>query len=319
MGQQPQQKLLGLKIDIDTYRGTKEGVPALIALLKKHRAFATFYFSLGPDQTGRALKRIFRPGFFKKVSRTSVLKHYGLKTVLYGTILPSPYISKKCSKVMNEVAQNNFEVGIHTYNHIKWQDYVTNKNYDWTKKEMDLAAGEFALVFKEMSKTHAAAGWQINDHAIKIENSMKFDYCSDTRGKTPFLPIIEGKLINCPQIPTTLPTLDELIGVNGIDEKNVHDYILSLTEAKDSFASSPTASTSSTIQVYTLHAELEGMLFKEIFEKLLIGWKKQNYNLVSLKTIYNHLMTTNNKLPHNKITMGEISGRSGVVALQQQD
>ena len=46
---------------------------------------ATFLFSMGPDHTGRAPKRIFRPGFMKKVRRTSVRSNYGLKTLLYGT------------------------------------------------------------------------------------------------------------------------------------------------------------------------------------------------------------------------------------------
>ena len=56
-------KYLALKIDVDTLKGTRLGVPALIELLKKHRAGATFLFSLGPDHTGRAIKRVFRKGF----------------------------------------------------------------------------------------------------------------------------------------------------------------------------------------------------------------------------------------------------------------
>ena len=48
--------LLALKIDVDTLRGTREGVPNLVVLLKKYGADATFLFSLGPDHTGRAIK-----------------------------------------------------------------------------------------------------------------------------------------------------------------------------------------------------------------------------------------------------------------------
>ncbi|TMH26152.1 MAG: 4-deoxy-4-formamido-L-arabinose-phosphoundecaprenol deformylase, partial [Betaproteobacteria bacterium] len=51
---------LALKVDVDTYRGTRRGVPRLVELLKKHGAGATFLFSLGPDHTGRAIKRVFR-------------------------------------------------------------------------------------------------------------------------------------------------------------------------------------------------------------------------------------------------------------------
>jgi len=64
---------LALKIDVDTLRGTREGVPALAELLRKHGADATFLWSLGPDHTGRAIRRVLRPGFVGKVQRTSVL------------------------------------------------------------------------------------------------------------------------------------------------------------------------------------------------------------------------------------------------------
>ncbi len=62
-------RLLALKIDVDTYRGTRVGIPALVEALQRHGANATFLWSLGPDHTGRAIKRVFRPGFMKKKCR----------------------------------------------------------------------------------------------------------------------------------------------------------------------------------------------------------------------------------------------------------
>ena len=76
-----------MKIDVDTYRGTREGVPALVSLLERHGAGATFLFSLGPDHTGRAIKRALRPGFMNKVGRTSVVSHYGVRTLLYLSLI----------------------------------------------------------------------------------------------------------------------------------------------------------------------------------------------------------------------------------------
>ncbi|XLM21240.1 4-deoxy-4-formamido-L-arabinose-phosphoundecaprenol deformylase, partial [Chromobacterium piscinae] len=84
-----------MKIDVDTWRGTREGVPRLMEALRRHQAGATFLFSLGPDHTGRAIKRVFRPGFLSKVSRTSVVEHYGIRTLLYGTVLPGPDIGRR--------------------------------------------------------------------------------------------------------------------------------------------------------------------------------------------------------------------------------
>ena len=86
---------IALKVDVDTLRGTLEGVPSLLRMLARRKTRATFLFSLGPDHTGRALKRIFRPGFLAKVRRTSVGSNYGLKTLLYGTLLPGPDIGRR--------------------------------------------------------------------------------------------------------------------------------------------------------------------------------------------------------------------------------
>ena len=36
---------LALKIDVDTYHGTRKGVPRLVELLRKHGAGATFFFT----------------------------------------------------------------------------------------------------------------------------------------------------------------------------------------------------------------------------------------------------------------------------------
>src|SRR6188472_4706783 len=104
---------LALKIDVDTFRGTREGVPRLVEILQRHQAGATFLFSLGPDHTGRAIKRALRPGFMQKVGRTSVVEHYGIRTLLYGTLLPGPDIGRRCAQTLRRVRDAGFEVGIH--------------------------------------------------------------------------------------------------------------------------------------------------------------------------------------------------------------
>jgi len=294
---------LALKIDVDTYRGTREGVPRLVEILQKHEAGATFLFSLGPDHTGRAIKRVFRPGFMKKVSRTSVVEHYGLKTLMYGTLLPGPDIGKRCGDIMRAVRDDGFEVGIHCYDHIKWQDYVAKQDGVWTTREMKRACDRFEQIFGEPAKVHGAAGWQMNVHALRLEQHLGFDYCSDTRGTHPFIPIWNAEIVACPQLPTTLPTLDEVLGIGGITPDNVAQHLLSLTGKQP-----PTG------HVYTLHAELEGMKLAGAFDELLTGWKAQGYELVSLRQYYEGLELYD--LPRHEVIMGEIPGRSGVLAFQ---
>jgi len=297
---------VALKIDVDTYRGTREGVPRLLDILARHNAGATFLFSLGPDHTGRAIKRVFRRGFLKKVSRTSVTAHYGFKTLMYGTLLPGPDIGRTCADVMRQVRDRGFEVGIHTWDHIKWQDTVANADAAWTERQMRLAADRFTEIFGEPALVHGAAGWQMNSHAFRIAQRLGFHYGSDTRGTGPFLPIIRGEPIPCPQLPTTLPTLDELIGIDDVTEVNVAEAVLKASE------NAPAGS-----HVYTLHAELEGGKLAPAFEAILDGWKARRVELVSMRDLLASLDI--HRLPHHEIAYGEIPGRSGTLALQGKE
>src|SRR3954471_23648482 len=138
---------LALKVDVDTDRGTREGVPNLLADLKDVGAPACLLFSLGPDQTGRAITRVLRPGFFKKVSRTGVVQIYGVRTLLNGTLLPAPHIGRRNESVMRSVRDAGFEVGIHCYNHYRWQDYLPRMSIAEVSREFEAARAEFRRIF----------------------------------------------------------------------------------------------------------------------------------------------------------------------------
>ena len=297
------ERQLALKIDVDTWRGTREGVPRLLDLLQRHKARATFLFSLGPDHTGRAIKRVFRKGFLQKVSRTSVVEHYGLRTLMYGTLLPGPDIGRREAALMRSVRDAGHEVGIHCWDHIRWQDNVAGQSASWTQREMQQAAARFKEIFGTPALTHGAAGWQMNPAALALEHELGFEYASDVRGSTPFQPVNEaGEVVGVPQLPTTLPTLDELIGLDGLDASNVHRNLLERTADQ------------AQSHVYTLHAELEGMRLSDTFERLLGGWQQQGYVLGSCKDLFDSIDKT--RLPRHRVIMGELAGRSGVLALQ---
>lgn len=78
---------LALKIDIDTFQGTKYGTPNLLRLLKELNIKATFFTSLGPDNSGKAIIRVFTKGFLKRMAKLGPVKTYGFKTMFYGTFL----------------------------------------------------------------------------------------------------------------------------------------------------------------------------------------------------------------------------------------
>ncbi len=292
-----------LKIDVDTLHGSRIGVPRLARMLDAAQAQATFLFSLGPDHTGWALRRLFRPGFFSKVSRTSVLKHYGLRTLLYGTLLPGPDIGRRCGAELRAIAQAGFECGIHCWDHVYWQDNVRERDSAWTQQQMQQAYQRFTEIFDKRPTTHGAAGWQMNASAFHQLDDWQLLYASDGRGHSPYRLSIDGTTLAHIQMPTTLPTLDELIGLQDIHTDNVAAHLLQRTahHQRD--------------EVFTLHAELEGQLLAPIFQQLLDGWRAQGHQLISMANYYGQLKPLT--LPIEPLHWGSISGRSGEVILQK--
>jgi len=168
---------------------------------------------------------------------------------------------------------------------------------------MRRACERYTEIFREPPRTHGAAGWQMNVHALRRTQRLGFDYCSDGRGTHPHLPVWNAEPVRCPQIPTTLPTLDELIGIDGIDEANVAAHLLART--RESTAGD---------HVFTLHAELEGMCLAPAFEQLLLGWKAQGWTLGPTRSLYDAVEPM--ALPRCMVGPGTVPGRSGTLLVQ---
>lgn len=300
---------IALKVDVDTLRGTKEGVPNLARTLTRFGLKATFLFSLGPDHTGWALKRVFRPGFLKKVSRTSVVEHYGIKTLLYGVLLPGPDIGKKAAAEMRAIDQAGHEVGIHTWDHVAWQDAVRSKDAKWTKTQMQKSWNRFVEIFGHAPATFGAAGWQMNEAAFEQLDQWGMKYSSDGRAEPNLMPyrlaLPHGRAKHV-QYPTTLPTFDELIGVDGADEFDSVKKLLEMTQSNPND------------QVFTLHAELEGQKLLPAFEQLLAGWLNQGHDLVTMGELHDSWDNTKqlDKIAVLPVSWGEIPNRSGELIIQ---
>jgi undecaprenyl phosphate-alpha-L-ara4FN deformylase len=294
---------LALKIDVDTERGTRLGIPGLLAVLGKYNIPATFLLSLGPDNTGRAIRRIFRPGFFKKVSRTSVLKVYGWRTLLNGVLWPGPHIGKRHGEIMRQAQDKGHEVGIHCYDHIRWQDGLATMTLQEVRDDLNRARCVFQDVFGMEAITAGAAGWQANSYSLQAYDEAGFLYGSDCRGHTPFFPKIKNQTFRTLQVPTTLPTLDELLGRPEYPLEGLVGHYISLLQPHK-------------LNVLTIHTELEGMLYRNWFEALMKACKAKGVQFVLLGDTARDLLKNKDALPVCELAQGEIDGRSGTVALQ---
>jgi undecaprenyl phosphate-alpha-L-ara4FN deformylase len=294
---------VALKVDVDTERGTREGVPALVEHLRARGIPACFLFSLGPDNTGKAIRRIFRPGFFSKVSRTSVVQIYGLRTLLNGTLLPAPHIGRRHEKTMRAVLAAGFEVGIHCHDHFRWQDYVTTMELEAVREEFESARAEFRRIFGVEAATAGAPGWQTCPNGRTVYDEANLLYSSDSRGTHPFFPRMGGVIGKTLEMPSTLPTFDELMGRPEFPDAEIPaHYAASLRADRPN--------------VFTIHAELEGMAKRELFDRVLEAMAARGATFVRLDDLAREVLANPATIPVEELVMAPIDGRSGLVATQ---
>ena len=287
---------LGLRIEVATLRGTRKAVPRLAAALTEARAGATFLFSLGPDHTGRAL------GSLPRVPR---LKCYGLAALLSGTLLPGADIGSRGAEAMRSVRAQGFEAGILAYDRVRWLKRVAGAGEAWTAAAMRRARERYEEIFGTPALTHGAPGWRMNRYAFRYTQRLGFQHCSDTRGTRPFIPVVRGEIAACPQLPTTLPTLDELLAEGVTPDEAVRRL---LDASRDP---APTG------HVYALRAEVEGTVFAPALRALLAGWHALGYHVVSLHDYAAGLDLS--RLPRRIVAEQPLPGARGAVATEGRD
>ncbi len=296
-------KVIGLKVDVDTFWGMRQGVPALLSLFKKYDIHGSFFVPMGKDHTGWTVKRVFtKKGFLKKANRVGVLETYGFTTLMYGLLLPGPEIVKKNAQLLKKIKEDGHEVGIHGYDHVYWHDHIRHCDKEKTEEEIEKALSVYKETLGERPLSFAAPGWMINNHALRYFQEKGFIYTSDTRGTSPFFPKIGGEKFDVIQIPSTLPTLDEVVGIAGTDIFSLTEYFLnSLTEG---------------LNILTVHTELEGKRWLGFLEAFIETTLRRDFQYKKLLDIAIECRETM-VIPTCEIVDGYVEGRAGEVSCQQ--
>ncbi len=292
---------IGLRIDVDTLRGTRYGVPSLCRVLAAHSVRATFFFSVGPDNMGRNLWRLLNPAFLSKMLRTEASDLYGWDILLMGTLGPGPLIWKRTADVIHAAAKEGHEVGLHAWDHYRWQRYIEKMDALEIFRGLETGFKILTDITGSPPVCSAAPAWKCTDEALRAKSGLPFLFNSDCRGKSVFLPVPESPHAVQPQIPVTLPTYDEVIGKDGITDSNYNDYLLSVISEEG-------------INVLTIHAEVEGIARLKLFGSFM---KKAREKGVTFSTL-GDLLPLMGDLNSHHIEKKEFSGREGWVSVQME-
>jgi len=292
---------IALKIDANTYVGTRDGIPRILDILGRHGIRGTFYFTMGPDNTAKAIRRIVtQRGFLRAAARLGTPSLYGMRTLLSGFLIPPPLIGAQAADTIRQTVAAGHEVGTHGWDHVKWHDLLP-----WIPKNMlALELGRACALFEEILgrrvKTVAAPGWQVSADSLEIQDAMYLAYASDCRGNCPFLPVMEGRQFATLQVPTTMPTLDELIVSRQATRHNGAERLMAHLRPG--------------LNVQTVQAEIEGGTMAYSFEEFIKRLQGAGARFATLGEVAEE--ARQGHIPRCLVSMGEIAGRPGRVAVQ---
>lgn len=291
---------IGLRIDVDTYRGTKIGVPALCSMLQAENIKASFFFSVGPDNMGRHLWRLLKPAFLWKMLRTDAAGLYGWDIIFMGTCWPGPLIGRNLKNIIKAASDQGHETGLHAWDHQGWQAKIDKMNAADFQKALKKGYDELSAITGRPVSCSAVPGWKSNDTVLEEKAKLPFFYNSDTRGDSIFYPLVNGAPLKQAQVPVTMPTYDELLGRNGVTRENYNDKMLSFIKQDG-------------LNVLTIHAEAEGISCADMFRDFIRKAKAMGAEFVPLGELVKNTAT----IPNLKAVKNEIPGREGWVSCQE--
>lgn len=192
-------KIVASRILVDTAKAYSEGVPRLLDLMDTLGMRGSFFFGMGTESRGSAISKL---------------------------IGKEPDIMASVPGILRDVYRRGQDCGICGWNPLEWEARLEKLKDTTLESDMKRAVEMFARRAGARPSGFAAPGWRTGYMSLRIQDEMRFKYCSDTFGLYPYLPRISWKTFSTVQIPSTLPPVESVL--KGLNSQEIRSALSAL-------------------------------------------------------------------------------------------
>ena len=237
----------------------RDGVPRLLACLRRYGMRATFFLVLGPDRMGMAMVEVLRrPRFLLKMLGTGAPSLYGWRTFLSGTLLPARPVATAFPDLVRRIEAEGHEAAVHAWDHRAWQDHLPEFKPFRLRLHLERAVEALRRITGREARGIAAPAWMTTPGSLAAQDALPFTYASDLRASPPCRLASPAGVHRLGQFPGSGACLEELLPRIGDDPQRLASALCEALHA----APGP-------LRVLTLHAEVEGGRYLPVLDHLL--------------------------------------------------
>jgi len=205
-------KIFTLRIDLESNKGIKKGLPKLLDLLKKYNIKASFYLVMGGESNIFELLK-----YRKKLTSSNerILKLWSLKEKLRMALFPKDFV-KENKKILRRILEEGHELGLHGWKHRAWARGLYKINI---KEHIIKSKRKYEKIFQKEPISFSAPGFNINNKVLKALEENGILFISDFPGESPKF---YGKIKNVPMTilsENKMPIIEYYISKKKTDEE----------------------------------------------------------------------------------------------------
>ena len=254
-------KVFSLRIDVESDKGIRNGIPKILDLLKKYNIKASFYLTMGGATGLICLIRYRKPMVGERK-----IKIYTFSEKLKGALIPKDFVTDN-KDILMRIVNEGHELGIHGWKHRAWTRAIDKIDI---KKHLQRAKRKYEKIFGKKAETFASPGFITNEKIISLLNEEGFKVISDLPGKEPFK--IQGTQIT--NVPITIngennsPIIESLVSA-GFSDDEIFEKIIEIIKKEK-------------LATMYIHDMFECVQKIELLERI---FKFLNQNNIQIKTI----------------------------------